>query len=118
MDSAFARYARVLKKARSAAQSWKHDTADIDAREAALGAANSILGGERWAVNALVHFNEWAELAPADFEPVLVAHEQLFAQFHCTVCESMVRVVEEKGEDVALRCHCGKVSVNLTPKTK
>lgn len=107
-----------MKKARAAAQSWKHELAPIETRETALAASNAALGGERWAVNALVHFNEWAELAPADFEPVLAAHEQLFAQFHCSSCESMVRADEYGGDEVALRCHCGLINLNLAAKSK
>lgn len=118
MDGALSRYARLLKKARSAAQSWKHDLSVIEERERSLAASNTALGGERWAVNALVHFNEWAELAPADFEPVIAAHEQLFAQFHCSSCESTVRAVEADGDDVTLRCHCGLINLNLAAKVK
>ncbi len=118
MDSALARYTRLLKKARAAAQSWKQDTSEIDERESTLTEANKTLGGERWAVNALVHFNDWAELQSPDFEPVLVAYEQLFAQFSCPNCDSMLCVIEEKGEDVALRCHCADANLNLKPKSK
>lgn len=118
MDAALARYSQLLRKARSAAHSWKHDLGPIDERRTALTEVNSTLGGERWAVNAMVHFNEWADLSVPDFEPVLAAHEALYAQFACPQCESLLHVAAHDGDDGSLRCHCGGVNLNLVVKPK
>ena len=118
MDAAIGRFSKLLKKARSAAHSWKQGMDAIEKREAAFAEANKVLGGERWAVNAMVHFNEWADLSPADFAPVLAAHEALFAELSCSNCDGLLALVEDDGEDSALRCPCGSVSLNLVPKGK
>jgi len=116
MDAAIGRYRALLKKSKAAANSWNQDMTMQIARDAALVDANKILGGERWAVNAVVHFNEWAELTPNDFRPVLDAHEVLLKQFVCESCEGSLYLVEDANGESLLRCLCGTVSLNLVAK--
>jgi hypothetical protein len=86
-------------------------------RDETLTEVNRRLGGERWAVNVAIHFNEWADLTPNDFRPVLEAHEALLAQFFCTNCESLLYVLEDGPTESTLRCACGMANMNLLART-
>jgi hypothetical protein len=117
MDAAISRFRHLLKKAKAAANSWNQDMTGLVERDETLTEVNRRLGGERWAVNVAIHFNEWADLTPNDFRPVLEAHEALLAQFFCTNCESLLYVLEDGPTESTLRCACGMANMNLLART-
>jgi hypothetical protein len=68
-------------------------------------------------INALVHYNEWADMTSADFTPVVQAWHDYLELFKCEnpECESWIEV-SGTGKGYALRCSCGGYTLNLRPK--
>jgi len=73
---------------------------------------------DQWAVNKLVHYNEWANLGRKDFEPVVAAYKELVAHFRCTGCGGFLYVTPSRGPAEALRCLCASINLNLVIKPK
>jgi recombinational DNA repair ATPase RecF len=117
IDPVLSQYSYLLNRARKAAQNWGKDTGDLDAADERRKAAATSFNTESWAVNANVHFNQWAEFSEQDFAPVLKAYECLFDLFFCETCGSSLQLLEDGHVPVALRCSCGKTNWNLTLKT-
>jgi len=113
------RMKELLGKAAAAAQSWGNQEAKSTAseRKQLLSRANSAKGDEEWLMNKAVHFNEWANLERADFEPVVAAFKQLFEALQCDACHSWL-YASPAGKPEALRCQCGKLNLSLNEKMK
>jgi len=75
---------------------------------------------EQWTINALVHYNEWADMASADFKPVVQAWHEFLELFRCdnVDCESWIELSGLPGHEEALRCICGGYTLNLRTKPK
>ncbi|MFZ2545349.1 MAG: AAA family ATPase [Candidatus Saccharimonadales bacterium] len=121
LDAVKARHSELLKKAKESASSWNKqdelekigqiDKARIDA---ALSQAR-----EGWAVNLQVHFNNWADMAPSDFQPVVEAWHDFLELFHCVndECNTWIAVTDKDGKPESLRCRCGEYNLNLVKKS-
>jgi recombinational DNA repair ATPase RecF len=114
------RHGELLKKAASSANSWNNevDKQRVEALKAARTQAMNAQGVENWAINALVHNNDWATMTKADFEPVVEACKQFVELFTCDTaeCGSWIYVSGTYGNEEALRCSCGSLNVNLRQK--
>ena len=64
-------------------------------------------------INVAVHYNSWDNLAPEDFEPVVVAFRNLIAGFTCPDCGEYLRVSPDRETSEVIRCECGKTALNL-----
>jgi hypothetical protein len=110
----------LLKLAAKAANSWSDDDAraKVEALKTARAGALEQYGGESWAVNAAIHYNEWADFSKADFIPVVAAFRAVVSQSRCAnpTCDSWLYVTPPKGDPQALRCPCAAVNLNLTAK--
>lgn len=117
MPAVLSRMKHLLGKAVNAAQSWRQDVKKQDAmnRKQTLSESNAALNVEQWAVNKLVHYNEWANLGRRDFEPVVKAFRDMLEIFSCPACNSWLYVSPRQSPDT-LRCTCGVISLNLTEK--
>ncbi len=114
------RYSKLLKKAKEAAKSWE-DTEQQDK----LDEINSIrreiyrrTKAEDWAVNASVHYNNWANLSTNDFRPVVEAFQDLYGLFICQKCGAIIGVVTKGNKHVSIRCNCRVVDWNLVEKAE
>jgi predicted ATP-binding protein involved in virulence len=117
LNAAIARYGELLSMARKAAQSWgKKDQKYWDAIDERRKLAISAFQAENWSVNANIHFNEWVDFSPSDFAPVLEAYRNLFSLFVCDSCNSLVEVIGDKNNAVALQCACADTNWNLREK--
>ncbi|MCC6497163.1 MAG: AAA family ATPase [Propionibacteriaceae bacterium] len=114
------RYGDLLKKAANSANSWNNDAAKelVELLKKKRGEAILAQEGENWAINALVHNNDWATFSKADFSPVVGACKQFVALFRCSNagCDSWIYVVGAAGKEESLRCHCGSLNLNLRAK--
>jgi len=74
--------------------------------------------GENWAINALVHNNDWATVSKADFGPVVEACKQFLDLFTCSnpECDGWLYVLGMPGKEEELRCSCGTFTLNLRRK--
>lgn len=118
LPSAVGRMKELLKLAKATAQSWKQDAefAQIGEREKRFDEALAAAEGDRWQVNAAIHFNSWDNLGRNDFAPVAKAMRDLIAQFSCEKCDGPYRVEPEREDVRALRCDCAKDQLNLVKK--
>lgn len=89
----------LLKKGRVAAEKWKKAdrAAEIHKLEEAFRAARLATRIDEWQVNAVVPYNEWANLTKPDFAPVVAAYRALLAYFRCDDCSGSLRVSPERG---------------------
>lgn len=120
LPTAMSRYRDLLKQAKKAAQSWGHQE-----RFSALEVQDSIREQiyarsqvEQWAVNANVHYNNWATFGEKDFRPVVEAFQDLFGLFVCSNCGAELYLTTKETEPVSIRCNCGKVDWGLVSKVK
>lgn len=114
------RHGDLLKKATASANSWSNDTAKQRAERLKAERGSAILAqdGENWAINALVHNNDWATMTKADFEPVVEACKQFLGLFTCSkeTCDGWIYVLGVPGKEEQLRCSCGSFDLNLRKK--
>ncbi|GBE65152.1 hypothetical protein MFM001_16140 [Mycobacterium sp. MFM001] len=120
LDGVKSRYKGLLKKAAASANSWnnqpvKQQVMDLDAARLEVVGAQD---GENWAINALVHNNDWATMSKADFAPVVTTCKKFLDLFTCSnpTCDGWIYVVEGPGGEDALRCGCGTLNLNLRSK--
>lgn len=114
------RHGNLLKKAIESANSWNNDVAMQQVENLKAERAKAILAqdGENWAINALVHNNDWATMAKADFVPVVNACRQFLDLFTCASadCDSWIYVLGIPGKEEEVRCPCGSLTLNLRKK--
>jgi hypothetical protein len=114
------RHSDLLKKAAKSAASWNNAQAaqlvgDLKDKRAKTIPAQE---DESWAINRLVHNNDWVPMVPGDFIPVVDASRQLLDLFTCSNpdCGSWIYVVGSPGSEESLRCSCGTYNLNLQTK--
>lgn len=117
LDAVKGQHGKLLKQASKSADSWKLDEAKsrVEVLKRARAAALLAQEGENWAINALVHNNDWAVMSKSDFEPVVRACRQFLDLFRCDNpdCGSWISVVGPTGKEENLRCRCGTYNLNL-----
>ena len=112
------KYREIVKKARKTAISWGDGERQIEFEE--IDSIRSEIYkrtyAEQWAVNANVHYNNWANFSENDFRPVVDAFRDLCGLFVCSKCGGMLRLAMTGIKPVSARCNCGQVGWNLTEK--
>ncbi len=107
----------LLGVAAGAANSWNDASAKLkvedlkERRRLAL----ATYGDEQWVVNKAIHYNEWADLSRADFQPVVKAVRALLEAWQCSKCASWFSP-SSKDNPKTLGCRCGAFVVNLEKK--
>ncbi|RME34008.1 MAG: chromosome segregation protein SMC [Deltaproteobacteria bacterium] len=119
MPAAKSRYKDLLKKAKVAAQSWgdSETLAALNELDSQMKQIYDRTNAEQWAVNASVHYNNWANLSPKEFQPVVDAFQDLYGLYTCSRCGGLLTFVAVKGQQ-AVRCNCTATHWNLTKKKK
>lgn len=114
------RHGDLLRKANASANSWDNDAAKREVEDLKAERAKAILAqdGENWAINALVHNNDWATMTKTDFAPVVEACKQFLDLFTCSnsTCDGWIYVLGIPGKEEELRCACGSLNLNLRKK--
>jgi len=115
LPAAMSRYRSLLKKAKTAAQSWTNQSCfdELQELDSTVGQIFARCGAEQWAVNASVHYSNWASLSKEDFSPVVEAFVDLCRLFTCSKCGGILHVVAKGVSLTNVRCNCGTVSWNL-----
>jgi recombinational DNA repair ATPase RecF len=111
-------YRSLLKSTIKAAKTWG-DQNDIEKLEELGSTVDQIYkrcGAEQWAINANVHYNNWANFSKNDFQPVMEAFEDLCKLFVCSTCAGMLHVTTKGLDPENVRCNCGSVNWNLIPQ--
>lgn len=117
LPSVVARQKSLLGSAAKAANSWnrKEELARIAEFRSAHSAAQTRQSDEAWMVNKSVHFVEWANLTPAEFEPLANAYQQFLAIWRCGRCDTWLSL-SSRHNPKDLRCSCTAVRFNLEAK--
>ena len=121
LSSVKGRHSELLKKAKESANSWnkKDELEKVKSIDDLRKAATLSKDKENWATNLQVHYNSWASMGKADFEPVVKAWRDFLNLFICgnESCESWVGVTAVAGKEESLRCRCGDYNLNLVKKS-
>lgn len=120
LPGAMGHYRSLLKQAKKAAQSWGDQEAmtKLGEQESVAGQVFARLNVEQWAVNANVHYNNWANFTPADFRPVVDSFRDLSSLFVCAQCGRLLQAIGVGPTLMSVQCGCGKVTWNLKEKDK
>jgi recombinational DNA repair ATPase RecF len=118
LPNAVARLNKYLRQAKTSAVSWGDDTLvqAVTAREAEFDKRAKAVLGDQWQMNAVIHYNEWENLTPNDFKPVVASFRDLTAFFKCDQCHDLHHPLPAIGDAQSLRCYCGKTNLNLIKK--
>lgn len=119
-SAAESRHGELLRKATDSAIKWNNEPAQQHAEDLKAARQNAILSqdADNWAINALVHNNDWATMSKADFVPVVDACKDFINLFTCSnpACGGWIYVAGQPGREDALRCTCGRLNLNLRTK--
>jgi ABC-type lipoprotein export system ATPase subunit len=120
LPAAMSQYRKLLRQAKSAAQSWGDKTSFdmLQELDSTVGPIYTRSNAEQWAINANVHYNNWANFSEKDFRPVVEAFQDLYGLFVCSKCGGMQCLATSGTTPMAIRCNCGQVDWNLMEKGK
>ncbi len=112
-------YGSLLKKAKISARSWENEELinKLDNRDSVRRQIYSRTYAEQWAINANVHYNNWANFSVNEFRPVVEAFHDLCLLFLCNGCGGMLYIALQGFKPVNIRCKCGTINWNLIKKT-
>ena len=115
LGPAVGEYRDLLKAAIASARSWGfQETLDrLVEIESVAKSVYARTNAEQWAVNANVHYNNWADFTAKDFRPVVDAFHDLYRIFLCSKCDRVLFRLKLGAETVGVRCGCGAVDWNL-----
>lgn len=118
-DSSVKSLRDAIKKGKAAANSWnQQDLVDsLSAWDSAILRASLQAKLEEWAINTVVHFNEWENLSGSELKFVVDAWKDLLSKFECPSCSGLLRIVMSEEGLESLKCDCGITTVNLILKT-
>lgn len=119
LPAAMVRCRRLLKKAKQAAQSWgqAEEFDRLTELESTAAQVFARTQAEQWAINANVHYNNWANFSEPDFREVVEAFQDLFDLFRCESCQSLLELTWRGPTPATCGCNCGHVSWNLRTPT-
>jgi ABC-type Mn2+/Zn2+ transport system ATPase subunit len=115
LPPAMSQLRHYLKMAKSAANSWNRqdEVENLNVINSTISQVFTRTNAEQWAVNANVHYNEWANFSRDDFQPVVDAFRDLFGLFSCPNCGGMYHVVMKGATISSVQCNCGMTNWNL-----
>jgi hypothetical protein len=114
LPSSVSRMKDHLKAGVKSAKAWKNESTQkaVEDRQQRFTECQTRQGDEQWVVNKAVHFNEWANFAKEEFEPVVAACRDLAECFRCSKCGSWLSATPRTSAKV-LKCDCSEVTINL-----
>jgi len=68
---------------------------------------------DQWAINAHVHFNDWAQLSSSEFRPIADAISKLEQLIRCDSCHDIPAVTPRSNRPEVYSCVCGDTSWRL-----
>jgi len=118
--AAMRQYGHLIKLAKSTAKSWGNNEAfeNLVEQDSVRRQIYSRTYAEQWAVNASVHYNNWANLEVNDFRPVVEAFQDLFGLFTCSNCGGILQLSLSGTSPTNLRCQCSNINWNLVKKAQ
>jgi hypothetical protein len=120
LPAAIQQYRNLLKHSKVSANSWG-DREEVERLKELESTSSQVFQrskAEQWAINASVHYNNWATFTRSDFRPIVEAFHDLWGIFTCHSCGSVFYVVKKDLVPQGVKCACGKVSWNLIERGK
>jgi recombinational DNA repair ATPase RecF len=119
---ATSQFSKLLGEGEKAATSWQK-TVEADMlkkRKLEFDALVVQSKLEQWQTNSAIHYNQWANLEAKDFAPVVEIFRKLVESFFCIEenCQSLFRVVPERGQRESVKCSCGTININLQKRSQ
>jgi len=71
---------------------------------------------EKWSVNSLVHYNEWANLTSTEFKTVVDAFKNVLSALQCETCSGFIYTTHAGFKENSMRCSCGELAYELVVK--
>ena len=100
--------------AKNVVQSWKYEETFefLNEQDSVRSQIYSRTYAEQWAVNASVHYNNWANLEVPDFWPVVEAFQDLYGLFVCNKCGGFLRLSVSGITPTNVKCRCDTTNWN------
>ena len=120
LDGAVHQYGSLLAQAKKAAQSWgqAEEFQKLQEFDSIVKGIYERTNAEKWPINLAIHYNNWANLAKPDFQPVVESFRDLYAIFVCSKCSTLLHLVTANGRRENVRCNCPQINWNLVSKEK
>ncbi|MBD3204460.1 AAA family ATPase [Candidatus Woesearchaeota archaeon] len=111
LDEAYSTFTKTIKKAKAYynEKNNKEKISKINELESKIKEAYKRTKANQWAVNASVHYNQWAELSPTEFKPIVKAFHDLFESFRCPECHSLIKKTKNSSNK-SLSCNGGEIN--------
>ncbi|MDA2922461.1 AAA family ATPase [Patescibacteria group bacterium AH-259-L07] len=122
LPPAVKRFRNILAEGKKVAESWgkTRNAKVLEGREKDLSDSFRASSADQWQINPAIHYNEWANLTTADFNPVVNAFRDLIQKFFCDKPECAglfyITVTSSKTPDT-LRCTCRATNINLKKRS-
>lgn len=117
-SAAISRYKELLKRSKSAENSWNRDTTELADLEEHAKDVFERCDRDGSALNPNIHWNDtdtaFADFSGSELRPAVEAYHDLFKLFWCEDCNSSIRLTR-KGQNLdSLSCRCKRMDYNLT----
>lgn len=119
LPSSMARINKKMREAKTAAVSWgKNERAEqLDQKQKDFALCLQKSRVDQWAVNPVVHYNEWANLDSAEFGALTFAFKDLFEYISCTQCGGFLHLTYTSDfKEDSMKCTCGELQYDLKKK--
>ncbi len=113
------RYKELLKRAIKSARYWENQQVcdTLMEQEKRFEECNKKVKSEYWSINAMLHFNSWANMDQSAFNEVKEAYYNFIQNFMCDDCNTLLYVIPAKGASEIFKCDCGAKNYNLKSKS-
>lgn len=112
IDAAIPKLKKAYKEAIKASKSWGNDTSELEDLQSKFANADAKRRDETWALNPVVHFNDWLQMTSKDFLPIIVAYEEFCSFFTCSNCGGILR----HSSNDCVKCGCPQTHWTLVKK--
>ncbi|MFA6585525.1 MAG: chromosome segregation protein SMC, partial [Candidatus Paceibacterota bacterium] len=120
MPPALRAWKNALTQAKEAALSWAQndEVKKIEVLQQTANTRVATTNVDQWMVNKAVHYTNWGTLRSEEFTAIVKSYKELLEAMRCSEpeCGGYLFISPPKGTAVALRCSCGKISLNLNKK--
>jgi hypothetical protein len=120
MPNVLKEWRKWLEEGEKSATRWNRmdEKAKVFAKHAKSKELIARTNVEQWTINPSIHFNEWANFQPSEFQEIVSAFKELLENLQCENehCKSYLYILPRKGKVEELRCNCGATIINLRTK--
>ena len=112
IDAAISKLKKTFKEAIKSSKSWGKDSSALEDLQSKFTSADAHRREETWALNPIVHFNDWLQMTNNDFLPIIIAYEEFCSFFTCPNCNAILRY----SSNDCVKCGCPQTHWTLNLK--